>query len=337
MHGPGAALSRPLARAAAGITLLLALAGCAIESMSPKDPEAAIPDRSAEVLAGRMDRTAARSVLGAQRLSSDYWGFDLFRADTEQTQTVYAVTPWPIPFARFTDQLQRFTLVAYGADGRAAAVASGLFRRTAKWRSASASRYGHASLHLRAGDLMFFLDPEDARDVNLLAAPNRRDAFLRQARAFGGCTVVLGCGPRGCADQLSTDGGPPRRLPLRTAHSYWLKPEDRAAWLEGSDPQGGDARMPWLEALVALRLAPGEHRLEFSARHLGGSSALAIACGPGEVAYVAVDAALNESFWSPALLDWRIERSAAMPERFARRPLVLMDDGQWTAEAEPGR
>lgn len=313
----------------------LALAGCAVESRSPKDPAALIPDRSVEIAVGRMDRAAVRGMLAAQRLSSDYWGFDLFRADTEQTQTVYAVTPWPVPFARFTDQLQRFTLVTYGADGRVAAVATGLFRRTAKWRSASASRDEHSSLHLRAGELMFFLDPEGARDVNLLAAPGRRDAFLERSRGFGSCAAVLGCGERGCADQLAVDGGPPRRLPLRTAHAYWLKPEDRAAWLDGVEPQGDEARMPWLEALVALRLAPGEHRLELSARHQAGSTVLALACGAGEVAYLVVNAASDESYWRPALVDWRIERSAAMPARFARRPLVLMDDGQWQAEAEP--
>lgn len=313
------------------------IAGCAIEHASPHDPGMAVPDRSAEVALGRMDREAVRAVLGSQRLSSDYWGFDLFRADTDQTVTVYAVTPWPIPFARLTDQIQRFTLVAYGADGRAAAVASGLFRRPADWRNASPTHDGHASLHLRAGDLMFFVDPEGARDVNLLAAPGRRDAFLELARKSSGCTVVLGCGQRGCGDRVSVDGGPPRRLPLRTALGYWLKAGDRAAWLEGVEPYLRDAREPWLEALVALRLAPGEHKLGFSARHLGGSSTLAFTCRTGELAYLVVDAASDQNFWRPALVDWRIERSSAMPSRFARRPLVLMEDGQWHAEAEPGR
>ena len=313
------------------------IAGCAIEHASPRDPAAALPDRSAEIALGGMDRAAVRAVLGSQRLSSDYWRFDLFRADTEQTQTVYAVTPWPIPFARFTDQLQRFTLVAYGADGRAAAVASGLFRRPTAWRNTSPIARDHPSLHLRAGELMFFLDPEGARDVNLLAAPRLRDAFLEEARASGSCTAVLGCGQRGCGDQVSVDGGAPRRLPLRTAHAYWLKTGDRAAWLEGAGPHSSDAREPWLEALVALRLVPGEHKLEFSARYLGGSSALAFACRAGEVAYLVVDAGSEQSFWRPALVDWRFERSAAMPAPFARRPLVLMDDGQWHAETEPGR
>jgi hypothetical protein len=282
-----------------------------------------------------MDRAAVRAVLGDQRLSSDYWGFDLFRADTEQSATLFAITPWPVPFARITDQLQRFTLVAYDADGRTAAVASGVFRRPAGWRNVSPIAGDYPALHLRAGDLMFFLDPEGARDVNLLAAPGRRDAFFRQARASGGCTVVLGCGPRGCPDQIAADGGPPRRLPLRTAHGYWLKAEDRAAWLEGADPHAGSAEMPWLEALVALRLAPGEHKLVFSARFLGGSSTVALACQPGEVLFLTVDAATGKSTWRPELVDWRSEHGAAMPARFARRPLVLMDDGQWAVEAEP--
>jgi hypothetical protein len=182
---------------------------------------------------------------------------------------------------------------------------------------------------------MFFLDPEGARDVNLLAAPRLRDAFLEQARASGRCTAVLGCGGRGCADQLSVDGAPLRRLPMRTAHAYWLKTDDRTVWLEGTEPHRGDAPMPWLEALVALQFAPGTHWLAFSARYLGGSSSVALTCQPGEVIYLVIDAASNESRWRPALEDWRIEQSPSMPERFARRPLVLLDDGQWYVEADP--
>jgi hypothetical protein len=107
------------------LALGVALAvGCAFEHFSPKDADAAIPDRSEQIAVGRMDRAAVRGVLGTQPLSSEFWRFDLFRADTEQSQTVYAVTPWPMPFARFTDQLQRFTLVVYGGDGRVAAVTS---------------------------------------------------------------------------------------------------------------------------------------------------------------------------------------------------------------------
>jgi hypothetical protein len=314
---------------------LTVLTGCAIEHVSPEDPKSFIPDRSAVIAVGRMDRAAVRGILGTTRLSSAYWGFDLFRTDTEQSEVVYAVTPWPIPFARFTDQLQRFTLVAYDADGRASAVASGLFRRPAKWRNTSPITFDHPSLHLRAGELMFFADPEGARDVNLLVSPLRRDAFLEGARSAKGCTAVLGCGDRGCGDRLTVDASPPRRLPVRTAHAYWFGKGEPDSWLRGAEPHGSDVRMPWLEALVALKLAAGEHALEFSAAHLDGRTSLNFKCRPGEIIYLTIHASSNESFWRPALVDWRIDQDATMPERFARRPMVIMDDGKWVIDAEP--
>jgi hypothetical protein len=274
-------------------------------------------------------------VLGTPQLSSAYWGFDLFRASTEQAEVVMAVTPLPVPFACIKDQLERYTLVAYDANGRASAVATGIFRRPASWRNVSPIRFDYPSLHLRAGELMFFVDPEGAREVNLLVAPPGRDAFLQHARSSNDCTVVLGCGDRGCGDQVSVDAGPVRRLPVRTAHAYWFREGERDSWLQGVEPHGSDARMPWLEAIVAVKLATGERALEFSAKHLGGSTALQFACRPGEVTYMVISASGNESFWRPALVDWQVNRSDTMPESFARRPLVLMDDGQWYVDANP--
>lgn len=308
---------------------LFFVTGCAMDFVAPKEPTAFIPDRSSEVVVGQMDRSAVRRMLGAPQISSAYWGFDLFSSDIEQTDLVFAVTPWPIPFARFKDLLRRYTLVAYDSKGRASAVATGIFRKPAAWRNVSPIERNFMSLHLRAGDLMFFVDPEGAREANLLVAPGSRDAFLRQAGSSNGGTVVLGCGDRGCADQVSVDARPVRRLPLRTAHGYWFTNGERDSWLEGVEPQGVTPRTPWIEALVALKLAPGEHILEFSAEHLGGKASLKLVCLPGEVTYVMVNASSDESFWKPALVDWQINRSNTMPEYFVRRPLVLIDDGQW--------
>ena len=170
--------------AARCVLLVLALSlltGCAASYKSHWDPKTSIPDHSPEIAVGVMDRAAVRSVLGSPLLSSAYWGFDLFRADTEQTEVVFAVTPFPVPFARLKDRLQRYTLVAYDADGRPSMVATGLFRKPAKWRNVSPIQSDFPSLHLRAGELMFFVDPEGARDVNLLVSPQGRDIFLRHA------------------------------------------------------------------------------------------------------------------------------------------------------------
>lgn len=313
------------------------MTGCAASHVSPEDPTRLTPDRSSEVKLGQMDRAGVRSALGTPVLSSVYWGFDLFRTDTEQTESVFAVTPLPVPFARITDQIQRYTLVAYDSDVRASAVATGLFRKPAKWRNVSPITSDFPSLHLRAGELMFFVDPEGARDANLLVSPSRRDAFLQHARSSSSCTAVIGCGKRGCGDQLSVDAGPVHRLPVRTAHTYWLKERDRALWLLDVEPHGSDAKVPWLETLVAVTLAAGEHAIEFSARYLGGRASVKFTCGPGAVIYLVIDASSNKSYWSPALVDWQIDQRDAMPERFLRRPLVVLDDGQWYVDAEPGK
>jgi hypothetical protein len=183
---------------------------------------------------------------------------------------------------------------------------------------------------------MFFVDPEGAREVNLLVSPRGRDAFLQHASLSKGCTMLLGCGDQGCGDQLSVDAGPVHRLPVRTALAYWFREGELDSWLQGVEPHRTEARMmSWLEALVALKLTAGEHALEFSAKHLGGRSSFKFACRPGEVIYLVVSASSRESFWSRTLVDWQIDRSDMMPERFVRRPLVLLDNGEWYVDADP--
>ena len=324
-----------ITRCAVLVLTLWLVSGCAVDVVSPKDPIIFIPDRSTEITVGQMGRAAVRSVLGTPQISSTYWGFDLFRADTEQTNVVVAVTPLPIPFAREKDQLRRYTLVAYDAKGRASAVAAGIFRKPTAWRNISPIEFDFPSLHLRAADLMFFVDPEGAREVNMLVAPPGRDTFLQRVRVSTGCTVVLGCGDRGCGDQLAVDAAPERRLPVRNAHAYWFRGDERASWLQGIEPHSSDTRMPWLELLVAVKLGAGEHVLVFSAKHLGGKNSLKFACRPGDVTYLVINASDNGSFIKRTLVDWQIDRTDTMPARFARRPLVLLDDGQWYVDTEP--
>lgn len=313
--------------------VLLGLSACAMDLVSPPHPQAALPDHSPNIQLGQTRRTEVRALLGEPRFSSAAWGFDLFRADTEQHNVVVAVTPWPVPFARITDQLQRYTLVAYDGAGRASVVTTGLFRRPPAWRNVSPITADFPALHLRAADLMFFVDPEGARRENLLLTGAGRDAFLQRAPGPGGCLLVLGCGDRGCPDQLALDGAPARRLPLRTAHAYWLDAARRGAWLQGVEVAGGAG--PWLETLVALRLGVGEHRLDFSARYLGGSHALHLNCQPGERRYLVIDAAANAGVMNRSLVDWQVDRQPTQPDRFARRPLVLLDDGVWQVDPEP--
>jgi hypothetical protein len=39
--------------------------------------------------------------------------------------------------------------------------------------------------------------------------------------------AIVGFSDRGCADQVSVDAGPIRRLSVRTAHAYWLREAGR--------------------------------------------------------------------------------------------------------------
>ena len=316
-------------------SLALLLAGCAVDVVSPDDPFSAIPDRSSGIKVGQTERGAVRDQLGMPILSSPYWRFDLYRTDTEQSDVVLAVTPLPIPFARIKDQLHRYTLVAYDTNGLVSAVSTGLFRKPAAWRNTSPIQSDYPSLHLRSADILIFVDPEGARDLNLLVAPAGRDAFFKRALTSNNCLVVLGCGDRGCGDQLTVDAESARRLPLRNAHTYWLRNDERSYWLRDLEPYSVNVMIPWLESLVAINLTPGDHVLELSAKYLGGRHALKFACHAGDVSFLVVNATDNGSFMKHALVDWVVKRAEVMPEQFARRPLVLVDDGKWYADAEP--
>jgi hypothetical protein len=259
-------------------------------------------------------------------LSSAYWGFDLFRAVKKQRELVWIWAPYPVPMALVTHDVARYTLVAYDAEDRVSAMESGL------------------SLHLRAGDLMFYIDPDGAREgeANLLVAPARRDAYLRDARWSSGCTVVFGLGAR--ADEwaawlrVSVDAGPDRRLPLGVSAAHWQKSDERERWLGGVEPGPTDLGYPLLQTLVPLRLAAGEHVLALWVHPYKGGTSFKLACTPGEVVYLAIEVSRREEGrWFPEFVDWRIARSETLDERFARRAFVVLADDRWYAEAEPAR
>jgi hypothetical protein len=183
---------------------------------------------------------------------------------------------------------------------------------------------------MRAGNLLFIMDPDRGRALNLLATPAARDVYLSHARTADQCTVILGCGNRGCADQFSVDGSPSRRLPIRSYLQYFFRVREAAPdpWLKDLDPFSAAT---WFETLVAVSLGQGEHILEFSAKHLDGAGSLKLTCQAGAVTFVVI----NPEFRDRKLVDWQIEVSAALPSPFSKRPLVLVSDGQWYVDQEP--
>ncbi|QSX34996.1 hypothetical protein JYB87_07200 [Shewanella avicenniae] len=305
------------------------LIGCAADSVSPLNPSEFIPDKSIGIFVGEMDEEAVHKVLGTPHLTNAYWGFELFIAEIEQTDVLYALTPWPVPIAHLTDKLQRYTLVTYDSHHKVSDIATGIFRRPASWRKVSPIQHNFMALHLRAAELMFFVDPEGERQVNLLATPHRRDSYFSAASEGRSCLVVFGCGNDGCADQVSVDAKPVSRLPLRQSLAYWFQEGERERWLEDIEPTDEAAKKPWVESLIAIQLTDGEHHFYFSSKYLGGQGALSLNCAQGEMIFVTIHASSNESFWRPELIDWRFDITNTLPEHFMRRPLVMMDDGKW--------
>lgn len=302
-------------------------------SESPLDPSASAPKIStAEV--SQMQRSEWRDLLGMPVMSSAYWGFDLFRSDVEQDKQLL-VTWLGLPFAGVpagtAKHHTRYTLVAHDQSGRGTELETGIVFNPSWTSTPVGPDFRYSELYLRAGEILFFKDPDWGRGVNILATPSSRDVYLqRSRRAAGQCRLVLGCGNRGCPDRLVVDGGPARRLPLRAHLGHFLRVKDATPdpWLEDVDPF---TMPPWFETVVALGLDEGEHALEFSTRRLDGVGSFRYACRVGAVSYVVVDPAFSEG----KFVDWRIDATDTMPAAFSRRPLVLVSDGEWYVEHEP--
>jgi hypothetical protein len=298
--------------------------------VAPVVPSAAEPHLSA-AQASRMQRPALRELLGVPVVSSAYWGFDLYRADVEQERSLL-FTWLGLPFAGVpagaTTDHSRYTLVAYDQSGQGSSLQTGIVRNPS-WMGRPTG-YEYSKLYLRAAELLFFMDPDWGRGVNLLATPTARDVYLSHARTSDQCTVILGCGNRGCPDQFSVDGSPSRRLPIRAYLQYFFRVREAAPdpWLKDLDPLSAAT---WFETLVALRLGQSEHVLELSSKQLDGSGSLKLSCQAGAVTYVVI----NPVFRDRKLVDWQFEVTDNIPSPFSKRPLVLVSDGQWYVDQEP--
>jgi hypothetical protein len=302
--------------------MVLLLAACAIGIEWPPDPTVSIPDRTSEIIVGKTDRATARKILGEPRLSSYFLRMELYRSQTSQGQTMVAITPWPVPFAHITDEVERYTLVVFDRNDVVSEFDSGIFRRPTEWRKAAPISFDFPWLKLRAGDLLFYVMPTAQRGDHLLAGPRTRDAYLQAVRGTGRCAVVFACGERGCSDRVRVDAGAELQLPGRLLFfSREVESVDRRLAYEP------DARAPLLETLVAYSLAPGEHVFEFSSRYLQGRHMTTVTCTAGEVKYVTISA--NVADGDKAFLDWTIEQSPVLPTSLAGRALVLVHENQW--------
>lgn len=316
----------------------IGLGGCSYVSRFPGDE---LPDRSGSILSGRMNREAVRASLGEPFVASRYWGVDLYRHASSQTEVPIAVV---IPYARLKDDIYRYTLVAYGGGEVAQSTATGLHRKPSKWRTASPIEYDHLTVSLRAGDLTFVTEWED-RYETLLATPARRDAYLALARSSSQCTVVIGCGTRECSQKLRVDDGPTLPLPCRLkvrnfdAGAMALLRQGRQEEYEKAYP------LTTYETVAALSLAPGSHTLKAwggrwqqgkRAGLLSGEASTTFSCRAGEILYLVIDVSAKEyGWWGAKGVAWKIQAHERMPEIFLDRPLLLYRGDRWLVDPEP--
>jgi hypothetical protein len=288
------------------------LAGCAYVSSFPFDE---LPDKSGPISSGRLDSGAVRKALGNPLVASRYWGVELFRDASSQTEIPTALF---IPFAMIKDDIYRYTLVSYDKDRVAESATTGIHRRPPNWRMVSPIHNDYLTLDLHTGNFTFVVEWEDRQQETLFVTPIRRDAYLERARFSSHCTALIGCGTHECSDELWLDGGPSLPLPCR------LKQYDSVA---------------------ALNLAPGNHTLKASGGHwqhgkvaglLSGEQSIHFSCRKGEIVYLAIDVSVQEySWWGAKGVEWKINLQKDMPEIFVDRHLLLYRGDKWFVDPEP--
>jgi len=255
--------------------ILLVLAAGALTSCATAVPvgKPTIDVEGAQAQAAEIDRfpinrDGVHALLGVPWLASETFGVEVYRLQGKQRNLLWPIAPVPVPLPSFSDKLEAYTLVIYGADGNV---------------SARASDYVHAAavdpptLILRAGDFQFVHYPRDSLTMSL-----GRYLQVRAAHATSPtCTVLLGVDPvrlaeadRGgfCASvvNLYLDDGERQTLsltlpavipPSRTSDVECRNAGGSYEVFTGDGP-GGCLFKP--RALYPLTLPVGSHELRFT-------------------------------------------------------------------------
>lgn len=283
----------------------LALGGCFGVPLHRSSLEEDLPKKTAPIVVGQTDRVEVRRVLGEPWVSSDYWGFDLFRVSDWNGGIAVLFVLVPIPDS---EQVDGYLLVSYGAGGKVSAFDNGVTS------SGSMLSAGSSGLHLVAADLGFIVEGDAVPHV-VAVRPALRDQYLSERAPRDRCTVVVGCPIGSCGSNLS------------------LRVDEGPAW---SLPHSSDSVPPIARTrLEPETLAPGEHRLRLiEPKFRGGSKTWAdkrIVCAAGEVWY----ALLLDSETSGT--DDAIKLAREMPETFRAQPMLIWREGRWLVPQEPGR
>lgn len=165
--------------------------------------ESTLPAKTATMTVGRTDRAEVRQVLGTPILTSEHWGFDLFRiSDWSGGLIVFVYVPIPVG-----GKVNGYVLVSYDSSGKVAAYNTAI-------------REPLKNVWIDAGQTGFLFDSfEDMSAVFVDAV--RRDEYLSTQQASDKCTVLIGCMQYYCPKKLVIDGDKPRSLPTI---QQWLAP-----------------------------------------------------------------------------------------------------------------
>jgi hypothetical protein len=289
---------------ALGALAALALGGCFGIPVHRSSVEEDLPKKTAPIVVGQTDRVDVRRVLGEPWVSSDYWGFDLFRiSDWNGWLGVFFIY---VPIGGF-ERVNGYLLVSYDAGGRVSAFDKGV-------TSKSTDATGSNGLRLAAAELGFIVEGDTVPPV-LAVSSALRDQYLRERAPRDRCTAVVGCPIGSCSSNLS------------------LQVDEGQAWSlpYSSDPVPPIAR----NRLEPETLAPGEHRVRLiEPAFRGGSKTWAdkrFGCAAAEVWYgLLLD---NETSGTNDV----IKLSRDMPETFREQPMLIWRDGKWLVPQELGR
>jgi hypothetical protein len=295
---------------------------------------AKFPDRSNILFSKDISRSEMHKLLGKPIATSRYWGVDLFRdTSSESDATFVLIVIIPSPVGIFTDDINQYILVAYDQNDVAMGRQIGIHRAPSHWRPPVHCKDSYPDpLILTTGDFTFEVDKWDPVGT-LLATTQRRDAYLALAKTSPYCTAVVGCRADKCTDTFRVD----------REEAISLLPRG-TMWGKDSLPSN---------SIVAIPLSPGEHVLEVSDRRFGGKGSITISCGKGDVIYFATDSEkkpedivnMTDAFLSGltfmsykmSAFDWSIKQiEENIPEFLADRPLVIWRGGKWILNPEPG-
>ncbi len=291
---------------AATVVLALSVSGCGELQVQESEIATSLPQKTAPIVLGQTDRADVRQGLGKPWLSSEYWGFDLFRvSDSNVSMIVILIPVWAV-----FDSSKGYVLVSYDASGKVVAYGTDVARRGSLYAGTPDEA---AAAH--AGDVRFAASG-DGDEAFVAVASARRDEYLLSHPPEDGCGLLVGCLGDWCGARVAIDGRSTIAMP--------------------------DALTRWLPAVAPVRVMPGNHRVEVSPSRWSYSFAAEteFSCVTGESLYVVIDFPSGED---PVVGGFRrkfpatVTISREMPGAFQEQGMLIYGNGAWLVNEKPGK